>query len=870
MHSGLTIPRATYRLQFHRGFTLRDAWDLVPYLSALGVSHVYASPLLKACPGSTHGYDVCDPTRISPEIGSEADLEALVSALRERGMGLVLDIVPNHAAAAPENPWWWDVLQHGRRSRFAEYFDIDWDSPDPALRGKVFVPVLGDEFERVLERGELKVGCENAEVTVRYFEHRFPASPDSILVPGRFLEEAVAEFNSDRQALAQFLDQQHYRLAGWRHGDTELNYRRFFTITSLAGVQVELPQVFADTHNHLLDWHQRGLLDGLRVDHPDGLRDPLDYLRRLNRAAPGAWIVVEKILEPGEDLPADWPVAGTTGYDFLNRVGGLFINPAGEKPVTEFYAEFTGEPTNYAVLVREKKRWILRHHLAAEVTRLVRLLASILASHALDHAADPEELREALVELIACFPVYRTYSQAEQGVVFAVDKARLSEAIAQALRAQPQPSPTVLAFLSDLLQLRLPGDLAGEFVMRFQQLTGPAMAEGKEDTAYYCFNRFVALNEVGGDPARFGLSVGDFHHACGQARQQWPAAMLATSTHDTKRSEDVRARLALLSEIPERWITAVRRWSAMNEKHRRDGWPDRNAEYLFYQTLVGAWPLSLDRALAYLEKAACEAKQHTNWSDRDAAYEAALRSFVTGALGDREFVEEVERFVQPLVRHGYVNSLAQTLLKLTAPGVPDLYQGTELWDFSLVDPDNRRPVDFALRPDALAALTQRPETDGLQAFVDELLQHPTDGRIKLWVIHQTLQFRRSHAALFRDGSYLSLPATGKQAEHVCAFARTLNGAAALTIVPRMVLGLAEGREVPPLGGDLWGDTRLLLPRRQAGRSFRNVLTDEVVGAEEDGTHACLRLADVLGRFPVALLEQTGTSAGTASPTLHTP
>lgn len=885
------IPRATYRLQFHRGFTLRDALGCVPYLEALGVSHVYASPLLLARPGSPHGYDVCDPGRINPDLGTEADLAAFVAALRQRRMGLVLDIVPNHLATAPENPWWWDVLKHGRHSRFADYFDIDWDSPDPDLRGKVLLPVLADEYERVLGRGELTVGCENAEVTVRYFDHRFPASPESILVPGKFLHEAVADFNADRAALARFLDQQHYRLADWREGDTRLNYRRFFTITHLAGVRVELPQVFTDTHNQLLAWHQRGLLDGLRVDHPDGLLNPRDYLQRLRRAASGAWIVVEKILEPGEALPRDWPVAGTTGYDFLNRVGGLFIDPAGATPLTDFYATFTGEPTDYAALVGEKKRWILRHHLVAEVNRLVRLLAALLTRHAPRRTFSPERLREALVELIAAFPVYRTYLEPERKTASRVDRARVAEALAQAGHAQASRTAeprlrarvgnpqgrhdeagfgaggpfgedaaafrTVLAFLGDLLRLRVRGELAAEFVWRFQQLTGPAMAKGKEDTLFYCYSRFIALNEVGGDPGAFGGTLEDFHGAGRQTHQRWPATLLATSTHDTKRSEDVRARLALLSEIPEAWAAAVRRWSAHNERYRRRGRPDRNVEYFYYQTLVGAWPLPLDRALACLEKVVREAKQHTDWSCQNPAYEAALRRFVTATLGDGEFTADLARFVAPLLGPGRVNSLAQTLLKLTAPGVPDVYQGTELWDLSLVDPDNRRPVDFALRQQLLAGLPPRVAAGDTRAVLRELWRRSADGRLKLLVIQRALGFRRRHVRLFRHGGYLPLRSTGAQAAHLCAFARTLPGTTALVVVPRLVLGLLAGRDHPPLGPEVWKDTRLVLPRTLAGRPFRHVFTGQCLHPSPAGAQTALRLAEVFEQFPVALLEPAG-------------
>ncbi len=861
----MNVPRATYRLQFHPGFTLRDALALVPYLDSLGISHIYASPLLEAQPGSTHGYDVCDPHRIRLDVGSESDLEALAQALHERGMGLALDIVPNHMAAAPENPWWWDVLKHGRESRFADFFDIDWNPPDPRLRGRILLPVLGDELERVLERGELKVIGESGQVEVRYFEHRFPASPPSILDWDQPVEAAAARVNSDRGALARFLGRQHYELAFWRHGDARLNYRRFFTVTQLAALRVELPQVFANTHERVFRWRQRGWIDGFRVDHPDGLRDPLGYLERLGRAAPDAWIVVEKILEPGEDLPPDWPVAGTTGYDFLNRALGLLVHSVAERPLTAFYAEFTHQPADFAALARTKKRQILCHDLAAEVSRLASILEAIRARCAPDTAVCPDRLREGLIEILACFPVYRTYCRAEDRRLSPRDEAPIAEAFARALRAEPPPSPAVLALLDDLLHLRLPGHLAREFVMRFQQLTGPAMAKGIEDTAFYCYNRLIALNEVGGDPGRFGLSVDQFHSACVHARQHWPAAMLATSTHDTKRGEDTRARLAILSEIPDRWIAAVRRWSAMNEKHRRSGWPDPNAEYFFYQTLIGAWPLPLERALACMAKAAREAKQHTNWTDHNAAYEAALSGFVTRVWNDPAFMEDAGRFAAPLVRGGWINSLTQTLLKLTAPGVPDIYQGAELGDFSLMDPDNRRPVDFARRGAFLSGMQHRWEHGGCGELLRELLQKPDDGRIKLFVIARTLQHRRLHPALFREGSHVPLIAAGKHAERVCSFARVLAGTAAITVAPRRVLELAGKPGDPPVGKEIWEDTRLALPGSLAGRPFRNVLTGESICPEESAG-AWLEVGAVLGRFPVALLDGSIPAAPTTDPT----
>lgn len=816
-------PRATYRLQFHRDFTLQDARTLVPYLHALGVSHIYASPLLKARTGSTHGYDVCDCSRLNPELGAEADLEALVAALSEHGLGLILDIVPNHMGIGPENPWWWDVLRHGPASRFAGYFDIDWDPPDPRLRDKVLLPVLGDEYARVLARGELRVVCTGSDVTVRYFEQRFPVAPESLLVPGKFLAEAVAEFNADTVSLDRFLERQHYRLTCWRHGDARLNYRRFFTITDLAGVRVEDPQVFSDTHNCLLGWHQRGWLDGFRVDHIDGLRDPAQYLQRLRRAAPGAWIVVEKILAPAEALPRAWPVAGTTGYDFLNRLGGLFVDPAGEPPLTEFYAAFTGEPTDYPALVCEKKRLILREYLGAEVDRLLRLLQAAAARHGRDFA--PDTLRAVLIEAVACFPVYRTYAQTQPRQISKTDRGHIRTTLATARAQRPDLDPAAFDFLGALLRLELEGGAADDFVARFQQLTGPAMAKGVEDTAFYCHGRFVALNEVGGDPSRFGLSVADFHRACRHAQIEWPAAMLATSTHDTKRSEDVRARLYLLSEMPAAWADTVRRWSAMNERHRRAGFPDRNSEYHCYQMLVGAWPLSQDRALGCLVKAAREAKQHTSWTHPNPVYEQALKDFAVSALTDAEFTADLERFVAPLVGPGYVNSLAQALIKLTAPGVPDIYQGTELWDFSLVDPDNRRPVDFALRRRLLE------ETRGLSA--EAAWARRGEGLPKLWLIQRALRLRGQRPEPFATGGgYEPLAAAGARAAHVVAFCR---GGDVATVTPRLVW---------QLGGD-WADTTLALP---PGRWFNELTGDAVRGGR-------VPLRDLLRRFPVALLSR---------------
>ncbi len=817
-----TTPRATYRFQFHHGFTLRDAVELVPYLHSLGVSHVYASPLLCARPGSEHGYDVTDPSRLNPEIGTEEDMTRLVQALRSHAMGLVLDIVPNHmAVGGRHNAWWWDVLTHGRDSRFATWFDIDFDQP--GCEGRLLLPVLGGPLAEVIERGEIRVeiGGDGAPV-VRYFDNEFPLSPESLGDAGA--PEVVSRCRGNPDALRRLLDAQHYILASWREGDARLNYRRFFSITHLAGVRVELPEVFEAVHQRILDWHSRGWLDGLRVDHPDGLRDPEDYLIRLHASAPGAWITVEKILEPGETLPAAWPVAGTTGYEFIERVGGLFIDPAAEGPLTDFYTAFTGESPDAAAIVRESKRFILREILAAEVSRLVRLFEPVAAREAATSRCTPEELRAAIVEFAACFPVYRTYVRAEARIVRFEDVQRIDEALRAAREERPDLLP-VFQLIREVLLLRHRPEESADFVMRFQQLTGPAMAKGLEDTTFYVFNRFAARNEVGGDPCAFATSVEDFHAATGRAGVEWPECMLATSTHDTKRSEDVRARLFVLSEVPSEWVAAVERWAGMNAPLRTGDWPDRNMEYLFYQTVVGAWPLPAGRAVAYMEKAAREAKRHTHWTDPNTEYEEALARFVRGALDNATFVRDVEAFVAGIRDAGYVNALAQTLLKLTAPGVPDIYQGTELWDFSLVDPDNRRPVDYAVRR-RLAAEIERLSPE-------EAWKRREDGVPKMWLIRRTLHLRSRVPGVFSAGTYTPLRAEGAATDHLVAF---LRGEDVVVMVPR----LASRRPYD------WADATITLP----GGRWRNELTGEMWSGGR------LSVEQILSRFPVALMART--------------
>ncbi|MEY6432199.1 malto-oligosyltrehalose synthase [Thioalkalicoccus limnaeus] len=878
-----TEPIATYRLQLDRGCTLDDAVGLVPYLAALGISHVYLSPFLQAVPGSPHGYDVVDPCRVNRELGGEGARQRLCAALARAGMGQVLDIVPNHMAiAGADNPWWWDVLENGPSSRYAPWFDVDWESSEERWPNKVLLPVLGDHYGRVLEAGELQIRFRDGRFRLHYREHCFPIDPSSLdtllqrvyrrsrvellgflaescarlprpLLTARdpaerrqrdqevirsLLDEICHEdaaalaaveveldcINTSPDALDLLIGRQNYRLAWWRTAAQDLGYRRFFDINDLAGLRVEEREVFEAIHALPIRWVQEGSVQGLRVDHPDGLRDPGQYFRRLREACPNAWILAEKILEPGERLRDDWPIAGTTGYDFLNRVQGLFVDPSGESPLTELYEEITGHAADFAGTVDLGKRQVLRELLGSEVQRLTSLFITICERHRRHRDYTREQLHEALLEVATCFPVYRTY--VTQGADPTETDIRSVQAAIDRARAQaPHLDQELLDFLRALLLLHIDGDLEAELALRFQQLTGPAMAKGVEDTAFYRFHRLVALNEVGGDPKRFGLSVADFHEACRVALMRHPSAMLASSTHDTKRSEDVRARLLLLSEIPQVWTTTVREWMRRHARHRSSEGPDPATEYLLYQTLVGAWPIDSERVTTYLEKAIREAKVHTSWTQPDPAYEQAVLDFALGLLGNRDFRQAIDAFVTPLVHPGRVNSLAQTLIKCTAPGVPDLYQGTELWDLSLVDPDNRRPVDFEQRHHLLAELDTLSPT--------EILARSDDGLPKLWIIREALALRRRRPEMFGpNGAYQPLAAAGAKAEHAVAY---LRGAGVLILVPRLVIGL----------GDDWQDTRLPLP---PGR-WQNRFT----GALLNG--GSTPVADLLAPFPVALLEQ---------------
>ncbi len=747
----------------------------------------------------------------------------------------MIDVVPNHMAiSGRQNLWWWDLLENGPASRFADFFDVDWHNGANRWPGKLLLPVLGDHYGRILEDGQLWLSYEDKKFTLHYHDHLFPVTRASLAAflskegistesDDAVIVEKVAQLNQDPDALDEVINQQHYRLAFWRMANTDLGYRRFFDISDLAGIRVEDKTVFKAVHALPMAWVKKGWVQGLRIDHPDGLWDPAHYFHRLQKACPDAWIVVEKILEPGEHLPSDWPVAGTTGYDFMNLAGGLFVNPASEDPLTQLYADFTGTRKQFDALVHECKQLVLTTILQSEISRLTSLFEEICERHRRHRDYSRQELRSALCQTAIHFPVYRSYVSVSDNRVSEEDKHHITAAIEGAAMVLTDLDPELFLFLKELLLLRTKGELEAELAMRFQQLTGPAMAKGVEDTAFYRYHRLICLNEVGGNPGRFGVSLREFHGACARAHKEHPLGLLASTTHDTKRSEDVRARLALLSEIPDQWADAVRRWASNNARHRSGAVPDANTEYLLYQTLVGAWPIDLERICAYMEKAVKEAKVHTSWTAPNNAYERGLADFIAAVLADRTFCTDLENFVADLVAPGRINSLAQALIKLTAPGVPDIYQGTELWDLSLVDPDNRRPVDFALRRRLLSQLPQL-DPEAILAGMDK-------GLPKLWVIRQTLHLRRAHPDFLGPrADYSPLYATGRKADHLVAFVR---GQDVISLAPRLVMGLNND----------WDDTIVTLP---SGK-WHNVLT----GDEADG--GAVRLQELLGRFPVGLL-----------------
>ena len=930
----MRIPRATYRLQLNENFIFSDAAEIVPYLAELGVSDLYASPYLKARPGSTHGYDVVDPTSLNPELGGEKEYWRLVEALEEHGMGQLLDIVPNHMGVASDNAWWLDVLENGPASEYAPYFDIDWCPSDrKELCGKVLLPVLGDHYRAALERGEIRLSFEEGSFSINYYEHRFPIDPqtytmilDGITVPGEdehsheierlatafgdlperdatgegsvagrardaanlkadlaslcakssvvmnAVEERIHRLNGeggeDFEPLHLLLEAQAYRLAYWRVGSDEVNYRRFFAVNELAGVRVEDERVFEATHGLILQLVEKGAVNGLRIDHPDGLRDPAGYLGRLHNAVVEAsggqiYTLVEKILARHERLPDDWPVAGTTGYEFTNLLNGLFVDPAGEGGMDEAYQSFIGRPLDFQSLLYECKHKVMRTALSSELNALSRRLRCI-SEHERSHDFSVQALREALSEVVAHFPVYRTYISA--GRVSEVDRRHVDLAVQEAKKRSAGGDPRVFDYISEVLFCQgLEETDVGTFTSKFQQYTGPVMAKGMEDAALYIYNRLISLNEVGGEPEIFGVSVSEFHRLSAERLEIWPHSMLSTSTHDTKRSEDVRARIDALSEIPGEWNERIVRWRDINDSFRRevdgDLAPSRNDEYFLYQTLLGAWPLGEPegeereefrrRVKAYMEKAMREAQVRTSWTDASEGYEEAVAGFVDALLSAKNpFLQEFLPFQRNAARIGAMNGLSQSLIKLTVPGVPDVYQGNEIWDFSLVDPDNRRPVDFELRKRLLVHLRELDSSDVRTLLEDGAWQ---DGRPKLYLIWKTLAMRRESPELFRDGEYVALQASGEGSERLVAFARRHGEEVAITVAPRLIAKMmdAEGPLIP--APEAWGDAAIILPDELAEVAFRNVLTGEKVVAEERNGAKSFDAGHLLRSFPVALL-----------------
>lgn len=988
------IPCATYRLQFNRGFTFRDALSIVPYLHDLGITDCYASPLFKTRADSRHGYDICDHSQLSPDLGGQEDFDAFVAALRERGMGLMLDMVPNHMGIGDANNlWWMDVLENGPSSPYASYFDIDWQPAALELESKVLLPILEDQYGRVLVNGKLRLTYEDGAFFVYYYQTKLPVAPrtyssilgyrleslierlgeddeqvhelQSILTALSYLPlrteldpERIAERTREKEVIKRriaalydaspdvrgaigaavqafngmegnaesfdlldaLLDEQAYRLAFWRVAADEINYRRFFDINDLAAIRAEVPEVFEATHEFVLRLLAEGKVTGLRIDHADGLWDPAAYLRQLQeahllqqvrarlghqdvenslQAAVSAWVsaqldpdgesarrwplyvVVEKILSHGETLREDWAAYGTTGYDFLNAANGLFVDSASRRIFDKIYRHFIGHEINFHNLANSTKKMVMLVSLASEIGDLSYLLERIAERSRWYRDFTLSTLTFAIREIIACLAVYRTYITGPESVT-PQDKTYIRAAVAEAERRNPRTPEPVFDFVQDALLLRNVEDFRQqdrdkltEFVMKLQQNTGPVMAKGVEDTAFYVYNRLTSLNEVGGDPERFGVSVSAFHEENGERLLHWPHSLIATSTHDAKRGEDVRARIDVLSEMPDEWRAALARWRRMNAAKKTmvddEPAPDPNDEYLLYQTLLGAWPAQppgagefaafRERIAAYMAKATMEAKVHTSWVNPNEEYDAAVRAFVTRILPDgsnSRFLDHLGAFQRRVAYFGRFNSLSQVLLKLTSPGVPDIYQGNELWNLSLVDPDNRGPVDYERRATFLADLKSQVGSAGgdPEALTRRLLDSADDGRIKLYLTYLALNLRRAHHEVFANGAYLPLEAVGEKREHVCAFARVLEDKAVVVVVPRLVARLTGGVERPPLGKETWQDTWLVLADEQPGSCFHNALTGESASvAERDGTPG-LAMADLLSHFPVALLQRT--------------
>ncbi len=951
------IPLSTYRLQFNRDFTFNQAIAIIPYLKALGISHLYASPYLKARPGSRHGYDIIDHNTLNPEIGTYADFERFCATLAEHGMNQVLDLVPNHMGVqGADNAWWLDVLENGQASAHAGFFDINWTPIKAKLRGKVLLPVLAKHYGEELENATLKLSfaAEHGEFVICYYEHHFPVDPaeypqilayridalstnlgdenpglmeyQSLItafrnLPSRdedlperqlerrrdkeiykhhlaalvkqsadialFLEENLCVFNgrageaSSFDKLHDLLEAQAYRLAYWRVASDEINYRRFFDINDLAGLRMENDEVFDATHPLVLKLVQEGKLEGLRLDHPDGLYDPEAYfcklLEQCHRVGQTPYLVVEKILGTHEDLRSNWPVQGTTGYEFTNLLNGLFVVTGAAHRMERLYNRYIGEQVNFDELLYRSKKLIMETALSGELNVLANLISKIAEAdrHSCDYTLNG--LRTALAEIVACFSVYRGYISARK--VIKEDLHNINQAIVAAKRKSTTADTSIFDFLREVLTLNAAEGKAPEyaervlaFAMKFQQFTSPVMAKGLEDTSAYIYHRLLSLNEVGGDPRRFGVTLSAFHKANRARATHWPHALLTTSTHDTKRSEDVRARLNVLSEMPSVWRLALKHWSSANIKLKQkvDGLlvPTANDEYLIYQTLLGIWPLSdpdqtelaqlSARIAEYMVKAVREAKVHTSWINPNTDYENAVLAFADALINspiEGKFMSDFMSFQRRVSRLGLYNCLSQTLIKLTAPGVPDIYQGCELLDFSLVDPDNRRPVDFIHRQRLLKVLQTLATQTMLQrsAAVRSLSDTLEDGRGKLLVISSALALRKRWPEVFLQGSYVPLAVNGEQAAHVCAYARIAGTRIVITVAPRFFAGLTSETEMLPIGEKIWGDTTVVVPFHRLGTHYVCTFTGKVLEPQQHLSAWRLPVALMLAKFPVGLI-----------------
>ncbi|MCY1030930.1 malto-oligosyltrehalose synthase [Corallococcus sp. BB11-1] len=985
-------PLSTYRMQLHQGFTFQQAKAVVPYLARLGVSDFYASPYLKATPGSTHGYDCVDHQRLNPEVGTPEDHADFCRALGEHGLGQLLDVVPNHMGIERDNRLWLDVLENGPSSVYAKFFDIDWRPVKDELADKVLLPILGDQYGIVLERGELKLSFDAGAFHLHYYDHRLPVAPRqyarilchglerleaqlgaehphlvellSILtalehLPPRteverskvierhrekevikrrlatvaadspeltaYIHENVRVFNGTPGNVRSFdmldalLQECSYRLAHWRVAGEEINYRRFFDINGLAAIRVEDPDVFLEAHQLIFEWLREGRVTGLRIDHPDGLFDPtayfLDLQERffverararfeadLDAGGDARWpqveallrakwrqevmdtpdsplrkalfVSVEKIQGGRERIPDAWAVHGTTGYRFANAVSGLFVHPAAEAHLTETYERFAGGTQDFAELVYQKKLLIMRVSMASEINVLAHELNRISEMNRRTRDFTLNSLRRALIEFIALFPVYRTYVDGWRQELDARDVQYIEWTLQRAKERNTNTNASIFDFLRDILLGRYPEHVGDEekavmlrFAMKLQQVTGPVMAKGLEDTVFYIYNRLVSLNEVGGEPEHFGMRATTFHLRNQERAERWPGSMLTSSTHDTKRSEDVRARINVLTELPEAWRERARAWADLTQpfvSHLPSGpAPSANDTYLFFQTVVGAWPMGEHaspkeledfhrRVREYMAKAIKEAKVRTAWTNPDAAYDDAMARYVDACFDPKKgqaFLDDVRAFKRRIERAGQHNALGQLLLKLASPGVVDTYQGCELWDLSLVDPDNRRPVDYALRERLLAGLDAEAAKDRA-ALCARLSKDMDDGQVKLFLTAEALRLRQKHADLFRMGGYAALEISGPRAPAAVGFVRTHGDTVLLACAPRYTLEALEA------GGlaQAYDGTFLDLPEAYAGMMFRNVFTGRQVRPQQGPGGAGLALGPLLAEFPVVLLE----------------